>query len=930
MSSSDNDTESSNLGSPFADSPQQVPQLTFHLQELTCVDGAPYLRILVQPQQYFRFRYQSEMVGTHGCLLGETYGKTKTHPTVELVNYTGRAVIRCRLAQDRSPKEHPHKLLEDEQDRDVSSVVPEQTYKVAFSGMGIIHTAKKDVPKLLYQKYMQNMNPNDINRRDLSILCENEAKSINLNIVRLRFSAHHIETDHEICEPVFSRPIYNLKCAATNDLKICKMSSCSGSASGGEEVFIFVEKVNKKNIAIRFYELDENGDEVWSANGNFNQSDVHHQYGIAFRTPKYRDGNTLVKKKVYIELRRPGDGRSSAPMEYEYRPSPQSKLNAHRKKRKATSSIFSSCSSTESSLKSVDIPTTVELMIQNREPNDTMNIKQEEIFHIPQIPKIPQTCQPLVTSDLGEALYGVTAEGSPSDSHFYDTPMLPHEVSEPPNLQLSSAEFDRILKEAPSVPANERDFILSSNWTDYLNSFVDSIHEEQNSYSLDIVRSMIKSDSGKTGPEKVEKQSNKNSEHKNDIGVNKISSKEYTAVYKTADGLEVKKLVKELCDMIREKKGIKKAVVKAKLEKLFEMRLSNGDTFLHMTLCSRQPSLEYIVKLIHSMKMTHLLNMTNHQSQTILHLAVMHDMPKNIPFLLSKGCDPAVVDVDGNNVVHYTVMYQSSLVPLLIAIKENKLACNLNEYNNEKLTALHLAVKYKSAFSARKLLEHGASYTTRDAAGRTPLHLAADTDGLAVARELVQQTPPSELDALDSHQHTALQILCAGVIRENTLDLVKLLLEKGADPLKCEGNTESAWNMVKNKPELRDAVEPYVAKHAQVSNVDIKTEIEDDFESADEGEYSEETCECLEELSAFVDEVAENMDASGRWQELAKELHLDSLHSWYSNTASPTKTLLHHIKDNMSSSSLATILEKIGEEEAANIIKGYISNSGQD
>lgn len=40
--------------------------------------------------------------------------------------------------------------------------------------------------------------------------CENLAKTINLNIVRLKFSAHDIDTGKEICEPAYSEPIHNM------------------------------------------------------------------------------------------------------------------------------------------------------------------------------------------------------------------------------------------------------------------------------------------------------------------------------------------------------------------------------------------------------------------------------------------------------------------------------------------------------------------------------------------------------------------------------------------------------------------------------------------------------------------------------------------------------------------------------------------------
>jgi nuclear factor NF-kappa-B p105 subunit len=97
----------------------------------------PYLEIIEQPLQPFRFRYKSEMHGTHGSLMGiGTERSKKTYPTVALRNfgYASKAMIRCSLYQvpsdtqpNRSP--HSHQLISrhndtetsDPHDREVSS-----------------------------------------------------------------------------------------------------------------------------------------------------------------------------------------------------------------------------------------------------------------------------------------------------------------------------------------------------------------------------------------------------------------------------------------------------------------------------------------------------------------------------------------------------------------------------------------------------------------------------------------------------------------------------------------------------------------------------------------------------------------------------------------------------------------------------------------
>lgn len=74
----------------------------------------PYLKITEQPIDKFRFRYKSEMHGTHGCLTGISTNKIKrTFPTVQLMNFIGDAIIRCSLYQVETLNKlhHSHSLV---------------------------------------------------------------------------------------------------------------------------------------------------------------------------------------------------------------------------------------------------------------------------------------------------------------------------------------------------------------------------------------------------------------------------------------------------------------------------------------------------------------------------------------------------------------------------------------------------------------------------------------------------------------------------------------------------------------------------------------------------------------------------------------------------------------------------------------------------
>ena len=80
---------------------QLTPSYTYNGDVTILQSIEPYLRILEQPVDKFRFRYKSEMSGTHGSLNGKTSDRSRkqTFPSVELLNYDKPAIIRCSLYQ---------------------------------------------------------------------------------------------------------------------------------------------------------------------------------------------------------------------------------------------------------------------------------------------------------------------------------------------------------------------------------------------------------------------------------------------------------------------------------------------------------------------------------------------------------------------------------------------------------------------------------------------------------------------------------------------------------------------------------------------------------------------------------------------------------------------------------------------------------------
>ena len=82
--------------------------------------------------------------------------------------------------------------------------------------------------------------------------------------------------------------LYFIILEAKCDLTICRLTETSGPVAGGKEILLFCDKINKDDIQVRFFE-EKNDMVLWEGFGDFQPSDVHKQYGICFRTPRYKD-----------------------------------------------------------------------------------------------------------------------------------------------------------------------------------------------------------------------------------------------------------------------------------------------------------------------------------------------------------------------------------------------------------------------------------------------------------------------------------------------------------------------------------------------------------------------------------------------------------------------------------------------------------------
>lgn len=148
------------------------------------------------------------------------------------------------------------------------------------------------------------------------------------------------------------------------------MDHCNSPAKGQREVFILVERVTKKNIKVRFYELDDEDTVLWEDYGKFSDLDVHHQYAIVFKTPPYRDQNIQDPVRVFIELERPSDRARSEPKEFCYTPNG----NSYKPGAKRARPSYGTSSSYDSSLASDELPVTIHNLTINNQSHSAQHL----------------------------------------------------------------------------------------------------------------------------------------------------------------------------------------------------------------------------------------------------------------------------------------------------------------------------------------------------------------------------------------------------------------------------------------------------------------------------------------------------------------------------------------------------------------------------
>eukprot|EP00091_Calanus_sinicus_P008383 TRINITY_DN2045_c0_g1_i2.p1 TRINITY_DN2045_c0_g1~~TRINITY_DN2045_c0_g1_i2.p1 ORF type:complete len:360 (-),score=95.04 TRINITY_DN2045_c0_g1_i2:221-1300(-) len=96
------------------------------------------------------------------------------------------------------------------------------------------------------------------------------------------------------------------------------ISDNTAPVDGGKKIIILCERVARDDIKVKFYDSDPRSH--WEEWGDFQASDVHKQYAISLKTPRFDNQNISEKKRIFIELVKPSDDSRSDPHEFFFLP----------------------------------------------------------------------------------------------------------------------------------------------------------------------------------------------------------------------------------------------------------------------------------------------------------------------------------------------------------------------------------------------------------------------------------------------------------------------------------------------------------------------------------------------------------------------------------------------------------------------------------
>ncbi|XP_033891205.3 nuclear factor NF-kappa-B p105 subunit-like isoform X2 [Acipenser ruthenus] len=872
---------------------------------LRIADG-PYLQIIEQPKQRgFRFRYGCEGP-SHGGLPGASSEKNrKSFPQVKICNYQGPAKIVIQLVtHSKEVHLHAHSLVGKQCDKGicVADLQPKDT-SISFPNLGILHVTKKNVTKTLEDRmteaYRLGYNfgvsihpeinslqtegrvPRELTDHQRCLIANaaiSQAKDMDLSVVQLMFTAFLPDSDGGYTrrlDPVISDPIFDSKAPNASNLKIVRMDRTAGCVTGGEEVYLLCDKVQKDDIQVRFYEEDETGG-YWETFGDFSPTDVHRQFAIVFKTPKYRDLNLQKPTSVFVQLKRKSDNETSEPKPFTYHPQVIDKEEVQRKRQKTLPSFPDYGAGSGGGGGGMyggagGAPGTGGAGFNYQGYSNYNHFGS----------RYPYSGGPSSSgAGMKHASKGHADDGDDSD--------LDDDSEAQSNLRTSCQEKSEDMQKACEEESTS-----------------DGVNQGPTEDSLKMEEAKSRVD--RLFTEKAMQLAKRHAD----------ALFNYTVTGDVRMLLAVQRPLMAVQDENGDTKGawFHKRIGSAR--STGRCRFSHA---LHLgVLHHRSETAKNLVEVISSIPGEDVINMRNDLYQTPLHLAVITQQADTVEALLKANADLSLADRHGNTALHLAAKQGESKI-LSLLLQRQEAAGLIKHPNSEGLSALHLAVLANSLLSLRQLISYGVDVEEcEQSSGRTALHLAVEQENICLAGSLLLEGS-AYVDSSTYDGSTPLHI-AAG---RGSVKMTALLMAADAHKENCEPLYDTDDRGYEEEEEEDEEFVPGttpldMALSDEVFDLLNGKQYEPKLKSSSlppQGDMNDLSEEDKQELYKVLELPGQS------WEVLAQWLGLGVLNSAFKLSPSPAKTLLENYE--VSGGTIMELLDglkSIGNSEAVDIVQ---------
>ncbi|XP_016837065.1 putative ankyrin repeat protein RF_0381 [Nasonia vitripennis] len=211
------------------------------------------------------------------------------------------------------------------------------------------------------------------------------------------------------------------------------------------------------------------------------------------------------------------------------------------------------------------------------------------------------------------------------------------------------------------------------------------------------------------------------------------------------------------------------------------------------------------------------LKSRNSSRQTVLHLALEHDLIELVEYFLENGANPNAADyngetplltaaksrqakrllplvmryganptarnVDGWNALHYLIRIWTSQIDGHVDLVKTLIAKGVlidDRENDTKQQPIHVAVQYRKLELVKLLLDKGANIDAQAENGNFPLYFAAVGGGSPILLKTLLERG-ANVDMRNNGGQTALHAACEKRLADSNRQCIKLLLDAGAD-----------------------------------------------------------------------------------------------------------------------------------------------------